>query len=202
MEPKFQTSFIPKRNIESGSDRGVSRDVDDTNIFTLGATIIFIFTVLIAGGLFTYKGILLKQLDMKGKEVDAARSAIEPDKIKDILEANYRIQASKNLLDNHQVTSGLLVLLGQLAIKNIQFNSLSYQNKIGGPSINIKSEVRTYNALAYQQEVMLKNELLRQVTFSDVALGENGSIRFSISARLDPNLVSYKKLLESLSFDQ
>lgn len=201
MQPRFQTSFIPKKSIDNVPDRG-AREVDDTNIFSLAATLIFLATALLLGGLFFYKNLVLKQLEQKGEEVNAARSAIEPEKIKEILDANARIKASVGLLENHLVTSRLLLFLGDLASKNLQFNDFNYQNKAGGPSITINGEAKTYNSLAFQQDVLSKNERLSQVVFSEINLNENGNVRFRVGARLDATLVSYKKLLETLSVNQ
>lgn len=197
MQPKFQTSFIPKKAVEGDSSRGV-RAVDDTNIFTLAGTLVFLSTVLLFGGLFLYKNLLLKQLEQKGNEVIAAKSAIEPDKIREILDANSRITASVDLLNNHLVTSKLLSLLGELAVKNLQFNDLKYENKANGPTILINGEVKTYNSLAFQNETLSKNELLKKPVFSEINLLDSGNIKFRFSAVLDHSLVSYKKLIESL----
>ncbi|MEK6624860.1 MAG: hypothetical protein AABY86_07830, partial [Bdellovibrionota bacterium] len=54
----------------------------------------------------------------------------------------------------------------------------TYENKIDGPTIVINGEVLTYNALAYQQEVLSKNESLKQTAFSDITLKENGNVKF------------------------
>lgn len=201
MEPKFQTSFIPKKSAEPSSNRAV-REVDDTNIFTLAGTLVFLATVLLLGGLFLYKNLLVKQITQADSDINAARSAIEPEKIQEILDANSRITASVQLLESHLVTTELLVLLGDLAIKNLRFNDLSYQNKVGGPSIAMSGEVLTYNGLAFQQRALSENESIKQPVFSDIGLAEAGKIKFRFSARLDPKIVSYRKLIESMNTNQ
>ena len=62
MEPKFQTSFIPKKIAEDDSRNRVSISAE-TNIFTLAATVVFVVISLLYGGLFFYKGVIIKQVE-------------------------------------------------------------------------------------------------------------------------------------------
>jgi len=201
MQPNFQNSFIPKKPIDNTPDRpsGINPDI---NIFSLAATIVFICTALLFGGLYLYKTILVKNLAAAAEELNNARTAIEPKKIQEILDANSRITTSLNLLEKHLIASNLLIFLGDSAVKKLKFNDLLYTNKDGVPIITINSEVQTFNAFAYQESVLSKNELIKFPNFTDITLAENGNIKFKFTARLDPSLVSYKKSLESINTEQ
>ncbi len=201
MQPNFQNSFIPKKPIDNTPDRPSGTN-PEINIFSLAATIVFICMALLFGGLYFYKTILVKNLATAKEELESARSAIEPENIQKILDANSRITTSVGLLEKHLTTSKLLVFLGDSVVRKMKFTDLLYTNKDGIPTITINSEVQTYNAFAYQESVFSQNELVKFQDFSGISLAENGNIKFKFTARLDPSLVSYKKSLESINTEQ
>ncbi len=200
MQPNFQTSFIPKKPV-SGESEKVSA-VHDTDIFTLAATLTFIVTALLYGGLYFYNNLLVKQIEEAGKQLEDARSAILPDKIKELIDADSRIATVSGLLERHVVNSKMLTLLGDLAVTKLQFNDLTYTNKTGSPALKINGEVQTYNALAVQQDILTKNEYIKNPIFSNFTLSEAGNIKFQFNSSIDLSLVSYKKSVESLNTEQ
>lgn len=200
MQPNFQTSFIPKKPV--GGDVEKISVVHDTDIFTLAATIVFIVTALLYGGLYFYKNLLVNQIAEANKQLEDARSAILPEKIKELLDANSRINTASILLEKHLVNSRMLALLGDLSVKKLKFNDLNYSNKTGSPTIKINGEVQTYNALAKQQQIFTESEYVKNPTFSNIALDANGNIKFQFTSTIESGLLSYKKTIESLSVNQ
>lgn len=201
MEPKFQTSFIPKKPIVSQEGSGI-KIIRSTNIFSVVATVMFLVTVIISGGLFVYQRVLSGQIDQGKKEVVAAEGAIEQEKIKELIDANSRIISSKKLLDNHIASSRILLRLQDITIKRMRFNELTYKNTDKEINLNIKGEVLTYNALAQQEVIFRQSEFFKNPLFSGLSLTENGTVSIEFSATIDPALISYKKTLESLPLDQ
>jgi|SRR3989338_301759 len=202
MEPKFQSSFIPKKPIITGSV-AQSVHVHSVNIFSLLATVIFVITILVAGGGFIYKNVLIGQIATADKNLAAAREAFQPEKIQELIDANAKIMVTKELLEKHVVVSELLAVFQELTVKKMRFSSLVYTSKTEGlPALSIDGETSTYNAMANQQDIFSKNEFLKEPKFSDFALGENGTILVKFFTKVDPRLVSYKKMVESLSINQ
>ncbi|MCX6702234.1 MAG: hypothetical protein NTX96_03530, partial [Candidatus Zambryskibacteria bacterium] len=132
------------------------------------------------------------------KNIIAARAAFEPEKIQELVDVNNRIISAKNLLENHVVVSKILVLMENLTIKKMRFTEFDYVNKGNNPTLSIVGEIQTYNALAEQQDIFLKNEFIKNPVFSNFNLGDNGYILVNFSANIDPNLLSYKKMIESM----
>ncbi|MFA5889240.1 MAG: hypothetical protein WCW47_03545 [Candidatus Paceibacterota bacterium] len=196
MEPKFQTSFIPKRPINSPGGSGIDI-IHNTNIFSVIATVVFIVTILTSGSLFLYKYSLTNQIKVADQNIITARDAFEPEKIRELIDANTRIISARSLLENHVVMSKILILMESLTIKKMRFTEFNYTNKNNNPTITILGEIQTYNALAEQQDVFLKNEFVKNPTFSNFNLGDNGYILVNFSANIDPGLISYKKFVES-----
>jgi hypothetical protein len=198
MEPKFNTSFIPKKPIVADSGI-ISRAPEAKNIFTTIATAVFILTLFATGAVFLYKNILIRQVSDADKALNDARSAFETDKIQSLLDLNARILAAKNLLEKHVVSSEVLGLLQSLTVKRMRFSSLGYKNSDGSPVLTLKGEVQTYNALAEQSRIFSQSEFIKDQKFSDFSLGENGNIGVSFFGILDPKLTSYKEVVQSLS---
>ena len=195
MEPKFQTSFIPKKPI--GSTVSPSSNISaGGSLFSSIATVVFVITLLTSGALFVYKNILSGQVEQYDKEINDASNAIQPQKIQDLIDANSRVTVTKTLLDNHVVVSKLLTLLNDLTIKRIRFTSLNYINKNKESSLSISLEAQTYNALVQEQSLLKSNEFIKNPVFSNFSLGDNGFITVDFSATVDPSLVSYKKSVE------
>ena len=195
MEPKFQTSFIPKKPI--GSTVSPSSNISaGGSLFSSIATVVFVITLLTSGALFVYKNILSGQVEQYDKEINDASNAIQPQKIQDLIDANSRVTVTKTLLDNHVVVSKLLTLLNDLTIKRIRFTSLNYINKNKESSLSISLEAQTYNALVQEQSLLQINEFIKNPVFSNFSLGDNGFITVDFSATVDPSLVSYKKSVE------
>ena len=196
MEPKFQTSFIPKKPIVGTQVSGASL-VRNTNVFSVVATVVFLVAVITSGALFVYKNVLTGQIADADSQINVARAAFQPEKIQELVDANSKITAAATLLNNHILVSKMLLLLQDLTVKKLRFNDLTYVNKNNSPTVTISGEVQSYNALADQQDVFLKNEFIKSPTFSNFVLGDNGYITVDFSARLDPSLLSYKNSVGS-----
>lgn len=197
MEPKFQTSFIPKKPIGSPVGSGMNI-IHSTNVFSVVATVVFIVTLLTSGGLFFYKYTLNNQIQVADQNILTARAAFEPEIIKQLVDVNARIISAKKLLENHVVVSKLLGLMEDLVLKKMRFTEFNYANTDNNPTLTVIGEVQTYNALAEQQDVFLKSGSIKAPVFSNFNLGDNGYITFNFSATVDPTLISYKKTIEAL----
>ncbi|MES3005227.1 MAG: hypothetical protein V4690_03950 [Patescibacteria group bacterium] len=199
MEPKFQTSFIPKKPISSPDGAVGISIVRRTNLFSIVASVVFVMTVLVSLAMFVYKNILNEQIKKADASIAEARLAYEPEIIQDLIDASTKIEASKTLLDNHVVVSEVLNLLEELTLRRMRFDGFSYKNPgVGLPEIKMRGEVQSYNALAQQQEIFFSNEYMKDPKFSGMSLGDNGFVSVNFETKLDPTLVSYKKAIGAL----
>jgi len=201
MEPKFQTSFIPKKPIvsEKGSNFSVTRS---TNIFSIITTVIFVMTVLTSGALFVYKNILNKQIDEAKTEVANAKESSNPELIQKLIDASNKIKSSKDLLDNHVVVSEVLSLLEKLTVRRMRFDDLVYKNIQNVPTITMKGEVQSYNALAQQEQIFNESDFVENPEFSGLSLVENGYVQVGFKAKINPSLVSYKNKIGTSNINQ
>ncbi len=201
MEPKFQTSFIPKKPIVAGQSTGF-QVVKQTNIFNVIATILFLITILSAGALYLYKNLLVSQIADEGRQLVQATDAFQPDRIKELLDFNARLIVAKGLLSNHVVVSKFLHLVESDTIKNMRLNSLEYSVENNKPSIRMNAESKSYNALAQQANIFATSEFIKNPLFTNFQPLSNGDVSVNFTAILVPDLVSYQKAVESLSGTQ
>ncbi len=198
MEPKFQSSFIPKKPL-SDSSRVLAPVSKNTNIFSVIATIIFLITLFVSGGLFVYEKIIQKQIGDVKKELDEARVAFETDKINELIDASVRLNSIKGMLEKHFAVSELLFLMQNLTMKTIQFGNFKLDNKSGQPILTMDGEALSYNAVAKQSEVFLASGFIRNVIFSDFSLNDSGLVRFRFTGAVVPRLISYKEAVDALT---
>lgn len=201
MEAKFQSSFIPKKPL-SDSQKVLGPVKKNTNIFSVIATLVFLVTIFVSGGLFVYEKIVEKQLVDTSKELDAARAAFETDKIQDLIDASTRLNSVKGMLEKHFAVSELLVLMQNYTVKTIQFNNFKFDNKSSNPLLSMDGEALSYNAVAKQSEVFAGTGFINNTLFSDFTLTDSGSVKFKFIGSVATSLVSYKEAVKAISGEQ
>lgn len=196
MEPKFQTSFIPKKPLDS-SPKDFLYKPSSGSLFYNISILIFIIAILLCGGLFFYKKLLVKQIDSANQQITLAREALEEDTIKELLRYDARLKSAKRILENHTLTYVLFDQLEEITLKSIRFSNFKYKNLDG--QISIESEVfsKTYNALAQQSSMFSSNNFMLNPVFSNFKLTEEGYISGEFRSSVENSLVSYKKISNS-----
>jgi hypothetical protein len=201
MEPKFQTSFIPKKVLTGGSG-GVLPVIPSTNIFSTIASTLFVVTLVVSAGVYGYTIFLKQQIAQADRDLVASRAAFEPETLHNLITVSSRIMSAQTLLNQHVVISALFNLLEATTVKKVKFSNFSYQLKNNVPSISMEIDSEGYNALAYQSQIFSQNPYIKNPSFSNFELGDNGTVKAKFQATLDPSLISYKHIMESLQSQQ
>ena len=196
MDPRMQTSFIPKRPIVASPKMGSSSA--PINLFSLVATILFIGTIALSGGVFFYKNVIQKQIDEKKATLELAKGAFEPETINQIVRLDSRIEASKQLFSSHVAVTPLFDFLSSVTLRSVRFKDFSFLY-ISPTEITIimKGEAQGYTAVALQSDFFNKQESLSETIIGDMALDPSGLVNFSVTTNIDPNIVSYANTLVS-----
>jgi len=200
MEPKFQSSFIPKGPIVSnvpGAPIG-RRTRQEKSLFYILASTVFIVSVLSALGVFGYKFYLKYSIDKMGADLEDARMTLQPEVIRELTRLDNRILSSQKLLARHQILSPLFEFFEVSTPKTVRFKDFSYTKTPQGLELKIIGEARGYAALALQADIFDKSQYFKTPIFSDLSLNEKGDVNFSFKAMLDPTLVSYERKVERL----
>ncbi len=196
MDPQFQTTFIPKKNLVQST----GKPPHTTNFFTLMATIIMLTVIVVAGGMWGWK-LYLKNHNTKLKtELDTNLKQFEPALISELSRLDTRIEASKTLLNQHVALSSFFDFLSDVTLPSVRFSSFKYA--ITGPKITVTmtGQAQSFGAVALQASEFLKpsnSAVVKNPLFSDLNLDTAGNVQFSFTGTLDPSKISYKAFLNS-----
>jgi hypothetical protein len=192
MDPKFQTSFIPKKPIVTG---GV-KSADPVNLFSLLGTIVFIVALALSGGVFFYQKLITKQIDTDKASLERAKDAFDPDTINEIIRVDTRLETGKVLLDSHVAVTPFFDFLSTITLQSVRFRDFSF-TYLGKDNIQVgmKGVAQGYAAVALQSDLLNEQKLLRETIISDMSLEASGNVSFTVSTKIDPSLLSYKEAL-------
>jgi hypothetical protein len=202
MEPKFQSSFIPKSSTASSGGGGLGRGPSVKSLFSYLGVLVFSFSVLLAIGMFGYKFYLKYRIEQMGAELEAARAALEPETINELTRLSNRIISTRDLISTHVVVTPLFALLEASTALPVRFTDFRYAQTDGVPQLSMKGEARGYAALAFQADVFSQSEYFKDVAFSDLSLSDRGDVSFSLEVTVDPSLISYSRAIERLNLPQ
>jgi hypothetical protein len=200
MEPKFQTSFIPKNSLVNNAVT-----VEPTSSFNLSlapilATVFLILSIILSIGSFLYQRYLNKNISEANQSIVLARQAFEPKVISDLLLASDQIKSVKTILDNHIVVSNLFALLQSLTIPNVRFEVFVFDRKPDGKiGVTIEGQSITYPHVARQAEILASSDFLHNIFFSDLSLNDKGVLNMKFTMDVDQGAISYKEALGKLS---
>lgn len=198
MEQNFQTSFIPKKPILNESV-AYSRPV---GIFFI-VSLFILFTVLIAtGGLYFYKGILVKKVADMENTLNLAKNRFEPSKIIELQTFDKRLRSSSEILSKHFTIIPIFNALEQITMKSVRFTKFSYELGIKDKSVisvKMSGVAIGYRSIALQSDLFAKNKNLIDSVFSNLTLDNGGNVVFDLEFLVDPSFVNYKQMLMTQS---
>jgi len=197
MDPQVQASFIPKKSLESGS-RGTG-----AGLFLLLSLVLFVVSLVSAGGAFLYQQYLNKTLSDKKISLDRAQGAYEPGTIQDLVRMDQRIAQAKVLFSKHIAPSAIFYYLSTQTLENVSFSSFDFDlSADGGAKISLQGKGNSFSTVALQSDQLGSSKVLRDVIFSGISVGAGGEVDFNVSASIDPSLISYISTLQGTSSDQ
>ncbi|KND48655.1 MAG: putative pilN [Parcubacteria bacterium C7867-005] len=196
MDPKFQSSFIPKGPIATSATLGRERS-GERGLFGNIALFVFVLSLLSAGGVWAYGQYLENNIAKKGKDLEAARSTLEPESIKELTRLNSRLVSTQSILSKHTILSPLFEFLESSTYKTVRFTDFRYEMTNKGLTLAMKGQARGYSAVALQADEFAKSKYIKNPIFSDLNLDERGNVVFSFRADLDPSIISYKSKIEA-----
>jgi hypothetical protein len=207
MEPKFQTSFIPRKPVAGASTAvPVLRQPDrsGTSIFMMIAVALFVVSLVGIGGAYIWKAHLFS-VQGKYKEILAKKEQqFNIDRIEQLKQFNVQIDTAKQLLKNHLAVSQIFGIISQFTIENVRFLSLDLTSPVGGVGdfkVAMSGSGANLSAVAFQSDVLgaLEQYGLRRVVknpiISDPGLDQGGVVSFGFSATIDPASLLYEKTL-------
>ncbi len=194
MEPKFGTSFIPKKTLATaaGTQKKGKRPLSIVALFVIITFIMALGSVVLSVGLFLYQQVIETNISRKTDTLNRAQAAFEPALIQELVRIDSRINAAETILNQHITPSVLFEALEELTLKSVQFQNFNL-SKAGDNKINIsmKGIANDFSGVALQAEVFGNSKLIRDPIFSNLNLNQNGGAVFSFSAFVDTSFINF-----------
>ena len=195
MEPKFKTSFIPKKPVATPVKGNINVG-KGLNFMTLLATVIFLAAALFAGGMFMYKLTIEQRIDAQLATLEKVKQTFEPNFISQASRLNSRIVASGRILEKHLSPSSSFELLEEFTLQTVSFKSFEFTDNVdGNVIIRGSGEGDSFRSVVLQSDEFGNSGYMRDVLFADLEPNQRGNVEFSFEAILDPQLVLYRKSL-------
>ncbi|MDP1624885.1 MAG: hypothetical protein Q8L64_03875 [bacterium] len=192
MDPRMQTSFIPKKPIVASPRMGDTSA--PINLLSLLATVLLIVAVALSGGVYFYKNILIKQIEADKVFLEQAREAFEPEAINSIVRLDSRIETAKKLFASHVAVTPLFDFLSSITLPSVRFRDFSFSYVSPTEiTVSMRGQAQSYATVALQSDVFNRQTKgLSGTIVSDMALDPSGLVNFSVTTKVNPSLVSYK----------
>lgn len=185
--PTIPTSFVPRS--ASAVARRFSSDVD---VFALFSYAVLGIVLALALVVFFYSRILTGTQTSKDAELSKAEKAIDPATVTGFVRLRDRLNSSMTLLGNHTAFSGFFTLLETLLPTTVRLTSIhlaldtTKKVRIEGSGV-----AKSFNALAAVSTAFATNGKIKEAIFSNIVVGRDSSVSFSLSATLDPKVVAF-----------
>ena len=198
MEPKFSTSFIPKKTLATTTSVKKKSGAGSLGVVTLLTLIIALGAVVLSVGAFLYQQILEVNITRKTDTLERARAAFEPALIQELVRIDSRIESAEAILNDHITPSVLFETLEDLTLKSVQFKDFELV-RVSDDKINLsmKGVADDFRGVALQAEVFGKSKIIRDPIFSELNLNQEGRAVFSLSAFVDPSFVKFVSQVDS-----
>ena len=197
MDPKFQSSFIPKGPVTSSGLANLSNKENKIGIFGFLATLVFILTLVASGVVFGYNLYLTSSIAQMGNDLTTAKASLDPTTINQISRLNSRIVSTQAILGTHIVLSPFFAFLESSTLKSVRWTGFNYGVAKGGLQLIMQGQATGYSALALQADIFNKSKYIKSPLFTDLTLNDKGNVTFAFSAVLNPSIVSYKTFIQN-----
>ena len=192
MEPKFRTSFIPKKTLATAASQSSRPHGSVAGIFSLVALIVMLGAIALSVGLFLYEQLLESNIGRKTETLQRAEAAFEPDLIRELVRLDTRLDAAKKILNQHIAPSAIFSVLEESTLQSVQFESFNLtrisQDKI---SVTMKGVADNFNGIALQADLLGKSRVIKEPIFSGLNINAAGRAVFTVTAFIDPSLISF-----------
>jgi len=189
--PEDKFSFIPKKTFASPVYRR-------RGLGFLGtiSTVLFLVSAFVAGGLWLYRADLQKQITLKEDDLAKTEAGFEVSLINTLINVSEQIEATKKLIANHKTILPIFDFLEKNTLKEVGYKNFKYSlNNNGNPEVVLGGSANGYGVLALQVETFEalrgKDKEIESVSFSDVSVGEKGTVNFNAKLIFNPSVVAY-----------
>lgn len=187
LSPGIPTSFVPKQPMGPHSGRPVR---SGTNVFLIVSLIFFGITAIIGAITFGYLKFVERTLAVREAELAQAQAQINEETVEDFVRLRDRLASGMELLDGQIMLSQFLNTLERLTLDNVRFNTMNLTvTGDRSATIEVAGTATSFNALAAQSSAFAGERDIKRAIFSDIAVGEDRLVSFTLTADIDPGLI-------------
>ncbi len=198
MEPKYQTSFIPKKPITA---TGQVRS-GGTSLLLLVSIIIFLVSLGLGGYVLLEKNILIQKISADQATIETNKSGLVSDSItvESLVQLNSRINVAKVLLSKHVAISPIFNFLQTATLKSVRFKNFTFsaatKNTDGTTKISVQMSgvAKDWETVASQADEFGKtdyNKIITEPKVSNLGLNIDGSVSFLFTAYVTTDYLKY-----------
>jgi len=181
------TSFIPKGRLTALAYRRKS-----VGIGFFIALLLLLLSAGVFGGLYLYKKSLQTEIDSAAASLELAKKAFDENLITELSRLNSSVNVAKILFNEHQATSKIFKLIGDLALKDVSFSNFNYNFSGKSAVVSMSGEAKSYASVAIQAKIFEESDFIDKVIFSGLSLKGAGKVNFNVEISFNPSYAIYK----------
>ncbi len=182
--------------------RGGRLNSSPVGFFALVVLLIVAVAILGSAGVFFYGEYLVGARGELDQRLAAARVAIEPDTLSELMRVGRRLSVAQELLSKHISVSSFFEFLQLVTVRSVQFTNFRYSvdPRRGLLNVDMDGNAPDYATLVFQSDTFSQHSDVSGVTFFDLDLDTKGDVTFSLKLTLDPAKFLFKNNLQAISF--
>ena len=197
LPPTIPTSFVPRP-----SSAAVRRRSDLTGAFAFLGYGVLAIVIALSIGAFIYSQILSTERTSKDQELQKQIAAIDPATVSKFVHLRDRLAQGLVLLNQHIATTGFWNDLIGIMPSTVQFTALHIlRDQTGTVTVQGTGVAKSFNALAATSDAFAKDGRIKDAIFSSIRVN-SGAVSFSLTATIDPTLVSFSPAAQGVSQPQ
>lgn len=175
------------------------RQKSGTNIFSVIALVLLGMSIIGALATFGYEFYLKSARDTKAAELATAQQSVDIDAVEDFVRLRDRLESVETILDKHVTLSEFFDTLEARTLQNVRLSTLSI-SVADDRTAEIETEgvARSFNALAAQSAALAGERRIKRAIFSNISVNTNGTVSFTLTASLDPRLITAGEVLPGI----
>lgn len=196
METKFQTSFIPRKPLIPNSPASPAPTSHSSGLLVLISMVIFAASIGGAVLVFSWEKVELKLIEKNKAQLELNKKQFGSD-IDFLKRFNTKINLTKGLVDDHIAVSNVFDIISDLVVDNVRFEDFSFSlpndPKNEDIIVKMKGQASSFQALAYQSDVLGINKTIKRPVISDLNQNEKGYVNFSFEVTIPREEILYSK---------
>ena len=189
----MQSSFIPKKNYEEK----MSQKSNYTGLLMFVSMAVFLGMLLATAGGYFYSNFLQNEIQTKSATLVRENDSLDLALIQDLSKLDKRIKSAEEILNAHLSLMPLFELLEKNTLKGVAFKEFNFSIGKGDYILELDGVALDYTSIALQSNVFGKDKNILEPIFSDLGVGPDGLVTFSMSAKIDSRLLSYRESLKA-----